>query len=219
MQLLIFDLDGTLIDSKQDIVHGVNAAREHLGLAPLDVPTIASFVGNGAPVLIKKALGPEASEATIAEALDFFVSFYHTHHLVHTVLYPGVREALDTWHAKGKTLAVLTNKPEKISHAIIDGLGLNAHFLRVYGGDSFAEKKPDPAGILALMKESGISAAQTAMVGDSYVDMRTARNAGCAAWGVSYGFQPESLIADPPDVLVDDMREFLKLTTQAHPTT
>ena len=124
MDLLIFDLDGTLIDSRQDIVNGVNAAREHLGLAPLNVPTIASYVGNGAPVLMKKALGPEASESTIAEALDFFVKFYHKNRLVHTVLYPGVREALDTWHAAGKTLAVLTNKPEKISHAIINGLGL-----------------------------------------------------------------------------------------------
>jgi phosphoglycolate phosphatase len=212
MKLLIFDLDGTLIDSKQDIVNGVNAARAHLGLSALDVPTVASYVGNGAPVLIRKALGPEASEETVAQALEFFVAFYHEHPLVHTVLYPGVREALDAWHAQGKTLAVLTNKPEKISHVIVDGLGLDKHFLRVYGGDSFPEKKPDPMAILSLMKETQTAAEQTAMVGDSYVDMRTARNAGCKAWGVSYGFQPESLIADPPDVLVDDMRELLRFS-------
>jgi phosphoglycolate phosphatase len=208
MDLLIFDLDGTLIDSKQDIVNGVNAARAHLGLPPLDVATVASYVGNGAPVLIRKALGPEAAEEVVAEALAFFVKFYHENHLVHTALYPGVREALDAWQSAGKTMAVLTNKPEKISHAIIDGLGLHGHFLKVYGGDSFPEKKPDPAGILALMQESGIGPDRTAMVGDSYVDMRTARNAGVAAWGVSYGFQPESLITDPPDLLVDDMRKF-----------
>ncbi len=170
--------------------------------------TVASYVGNGAPVLMRKALGPEASEATVAEALDSFVKFYHKNHLVHTVLYPGVREALDAWRLAGKTMAVLTNKPEKISRAIIDGLGLRDHFLRVYGGDSFAEKKPDPVGILALIRESGVAPEKTVMVGDSYVDIRTARNAGVTAWGVSYGFQPESLLTDAPDVLVDDMRKF-----------
>jgi phosphoglycolate phosphatase len=212
MDLLIFDLDGTLIDSKLDIVNGVNAARGHLGLGPLDVATVASYVGNGAPVLMRKALGAEASDETVAEGLAFFIEYYHEHPLIYTVLYPGVREALDAWLAAGKKLAVLTNKPEKISHAIVAGLGLESHFFRVYGGDSFAEKKkPDPVGILSLMRETGIAAGKTAMVGDSYVDMRTARNAGVTAYGVSYGFQPESLVGDPPDVMVDDLRQLLAL--------
>ena len=209
MDLLIFDLDGTLIDSKQDIVNGVNAARAHLGLAALDVPTVASYVGNGAPVLIRRALGPDASAATVTEALEFFVKFYHANHSVHTRLYDGVRESLDAWHAAGKTLAVLTNKPVNISQAIINGFGFDRHFFKIYGGDSFAEKKPNPVGITTLMQEAGIAAERTVMVGDSAVDMQTARNAGVMACGVSYGFQPESLLIHPPDLLVDDLRQLL----------
>ena len=212
MDLLIFDLDGTLIDSKRDIVNAVNAARGSLGLGPLDLATVASYVGNGAPVLIRKALGPDMPDETVAGALNHFIRFYHANHSVHTVLYPGVREALDVWQAAGNQLAVLTNKPEKISRAILAGFGLAGHFFRVYGGDSFTEKKPDPVGIVTLMRESGIGAGRTAMVGDSSVDILTARNAGVTAYGVSYGFQPESLIAHPPDVLVDDMRQLLERT-------
>jgi len=207
MDLLIFDLDGTLIDSKQDIVDSVNVARRRMGLAPLDVETVASYVGNGAPVLMRRAMGPDASEEAIAESLRHFLEYYHENPLVHTTLYPGVREALDELHRAGKSLAVLTNKPETISHQIVDDLGLKDHFFRVYGGDSFPEKKPHPMAIQKLMEESGIPAKATVMVGDSYVDMRTARNAGVLACGVSYGFQPESLEKDPPDFLIDDMRE------------
>ena len=207
MDLLIFDLDGTLIDSKHDIVAGVNAARAHMGLAPLDTETVASYVGNGAPVLMRKAMGPEATEEAIAAALRFFLDYYHANPLVHTVLYPGVREALDELYHAGKQMAVLTNKPENISKLIMNGLGLGEHFFRVYGGDSFAEKKPHPIGIRTLMEESGIGAGGTVMVGDSSVDMKTARNAGVIACGVSYGFAPETLAAEPPDFLIDDMRE------------
>lgn len=210
MDLLIFDLDGTLIDSKQDIVNGVNAARAHMGLPPLDTPTIASYVGNGAPVLIRRAMGPEASDPDTAEALRFFVDFYQRNPLVNTKLYPGVREALDDLHHAGKHLAILTNKPEKISNIIVDGLNLRDHFFRVYGGDSFPEKKPDPVGILALMRESGVGPGGTVMVGDSGVDIRTARNAGVIACGVTWGFQPETLETHPPDLLISDMRDLAR---------
>ncbi len=210
MNLLIFDLDGTLIDSKQDIVDGVNAARAHMGLSPLDVATVASYVGHGAPVLMRKAMGADAPDADVKEALRFFIDYYHANPLEHTVLYPGVREALDELHGAGKTLAVLTNKPEAISKRIVDGLGLDSHFFRVYGGDSFVEKKPHPMAIDRLVEEAGVPKAATVMVGDSSVDIKTARNAGVAACGVSYGFQPESLQAEPPDFLIDDMRELSK---------
>ncbi len=206
-RLLIFDLDGTLIDSQRDLANSVNAARDHLGLGPIEDHLIYSYVGNGAPVLIRRALGPEAQQAEVDKALEFFLHYYHEHKLDYTQLYPGVREALDRLADAGHRLAVLTNKPWRISEAIVDGLGLKRHFERVYGGNSFAEKKPHPIGIDTLVSELNTPRARTIMVGDSSVDIRTARNAGVMACGVTYGFQPETLKTDPPDLLIDTMTE------------
>lgn len=205
--LLIFDLDGTLIDSRLDLTHAVNAMLRHMQREPLPEETVSSYVGNGAPVLVRKALGAEASDTEAAAGLAFFLQYYEDHKLDYTVLYPSVREALAAFQARGAVLSVLTNKPVKISEAILDGLGLGGMFLRVYGGNSFEFKKPHPIGIERLMAEAACTAAETIMVGDSYVDVRTARNAGVRACGVSYGFQPESLVDDPPDMLVDDLGE------------
>jgi phosphoglycolate phosphatase len=204
-QLLIFDLDGTLIDSKLDLAHAVNATRAHLGRGPLEVELIYSYVGNGAGVLIRRALGPDASEAVVEKALEYFLVWYGDHKLDNTCLYPGVRDALDRLKSAGIAMAVLTNKPVRISRAILDGLGVGAHFFRVYGGNSFADKKPHPVGVDALMEESGVERARTLVVGDSGVDVRTARNAGVAVYGVTYGFAPESLDVDPPDRRFDSM--------------
>lgn len=207
MNLLIFDLDGTLIDSKLDLVHSVNAARAHMNLAPISADLVASYVGSGAPVLMRRALGPEASEADVQRALRYFLDYYREHMLDNTYLYPGVREALDRLHAARTRMAVLTNKPVRFSQALVHGLGLGDHFFRVYGGNSFDQKKPDPIGIQTLLEESGASKDRTIMVGDSNVDVRTARNAQVLACGVTYGFQPESFEQDPPDLMVDDMQQ------------
>jgi phosphoglycolate phosphatase len=206
-RLLIFDLDGTLIDSQRDLANSVNAARDHLGLTPIADNLIYSYVGNGAPVLIRRALGPEAPQTEVDKALEFFLHYYHEHMLDFTTLYPGVREALDRLLAGGHRLAVLTNKPWRISEAIVEGLGLKGHFQRVYGGNSFAEKKPHPVGIDTLVAELNAPRESTIMVGDSSVDVRTARNAKVLACGVTYGFQPETLKTDPPDLLIDNMTE------------
>jgi phosphoglycolate phosphatase len=205
--LLIFDLDGTLIDSKADLALSVNATREFMGLVPLSEELVSSYVGNGAPVLVRKALGPEASEADVERALAYFMQFYHDHMLVNTRLYPGTREALDGFREAGLAMAVLTNKPVRISQGIIDALGLHDHFFRVYGGNSLEQKKPHRMGVDVLIAESGAARDRTMMIGDSYVDIRTARNAAIIACGVTYGFQPESLEVDPPDILVDSMPE------------
>ena len=206
-RLLIFDLDGTLIDSQRDLANSVNAARDHLGLDPIADQLIYSYVGNGAPVLIRRALGPEAPQTEVDKALEFFLHFYHEHMLEHTRLYPGVKDALDRLLSAGHTLAVLTNKPWRISEAIVEGLALKNHFQRVYGGNSFAEKKPHPVGIDTLVAELSWAREATIMVGDSAVDIRTARNAKVMACGVTYGFQPETLKTDPPDLLIDKMTE------------
>jgi len=207
MDLLIFDLDGTLIDSKLDLAHAVNATRSHMGLSLLDHERVYSYVGNGAPVLIRRAMGARATEPEVQEALEFFLEYYREHYLDFTTLYPGVREALDRLRDGGKRMAVLTNKPVRISQLIVDGLGVHDYFFQVYGGNSFDFKKPHPIGVEVLRKETGIGRDRTLMVGDSSVDVQTARNAGIPCCGVTYGFQPESLVDPAPDLLVNSMAE------------
>jgi phosphoglycolate phosphatase len=203
MDLVIFDLDGTLIDSKLDLANAVNATRAHLGLDAMEHDTVYSYVGNGAPVLIRKALGSEFSEEEVRSALEYFLAYYRDHMLDHTVLYPGLRDVLDRFRSAGVAMAVLTNKPVRFSQAIVDGLGLHAHFRRVYGGNSFEYKKPHPIGVERLLVDCGAAREKTLMIGDSAVDIETARNAGVKACGVTWGFQPETFAGQPPDFLVD----------------
>ena len=158
-------------------------------------------------MLVRKALGPDAAEEQVDYALTYFLSWYRDHMLEHTRAYPGVVETLDQLHAAGYPMAVLTNKPERFSKTLLAGLDMAKYFFRVYGGNSFPEKKPSPFGLQRLMEEAGVRTAQTWMIGDSSVDILTARNAGVRAVGVTYGIQPESLEANPPDLLLDNMRE------------
>ncbi|MGB9604646.1 MAG: phosphoglycolate phosphatase [Bryobacteraceae bacterium] len=207
VQLLIFDLDGTLIDSREDLANAVNATRLHMGLPPLDARLIASYVGDGAPVLMRRALGPEFSEEDVQRALEYFLNYYGEHKLDCTRPYPGVTEALGRFARAGVKMAVLTNKPVRISKAILEGLDLAPYFFAVYGGNSFPEKKPHPIGVETLCREAGVEPDRAMLVGDSAVDIRTARNAGVRACGVTYGFQPETLAQEPPDMLVDSLPE------------
>lgn len=209
-ELVIFDLDGTLIDSKRDLVNSVNATRTFAGMPTLDDDVVASYVGNGAPVLIRRAF-PDVSDEEHAQLLRYFLEYYRDHMLDATTLYPGVREALDQLHASDVAMAVLTNKPVRFSVGLLEGLGIDMHFFRIYGGNSFEEKKPNPIGIRMLLEESGALRERTLMVGDSAVDVLTARNARVTACGVRWGFQPESFTTTPPDYLIDDMRQILDL--------
>jgi phosphoglycolate phosphatase len=211
--LLVFDLDGTLVDSKLDLVNSVNATRAHMALEALPEAQVASYVGNGAPMLVRRAL-PQASEEDVTRGLRFFLDYYRDHMLDSTTLYPGVREALDELHSADVPLAVLTNKPVRFSVHMLEGLGLDTHFFRVYGGNSFSEKKPHPLGLEILLRESGAHRSRSIMVGDSAVDVLTARNAGVRACGVSWGFQPETFTAAPPDFMIDDLRELLALVNR-----
>jgi phosphoglycolate phosphatase len=207
IRLVIFDLDGTLIDSRLDLVHSVNAALRHIGRPELPDDVIASYVGDGAPILIQRALGMEAAdEALVRKGLEFFLSYYREHKLDHTTVYPGIPEALaaiQTSNGVRRQMAVLTNKPVNPSRAIVDALGLGQYFSQVYGGNSFVTKKPDPEGARKLLAESGVAPDQAAIVGDSHVDVRTGRNAGLWTVGVTYGFATHTLEDEAPDVLVD----------------
>ena len=207
--LLVFDLDGTLIDSTLDLALSVNATRAQEGLAPLSTAQISSYVGNGAHTLIRRSLGSAATAESVRRGLRFFLMYYREHMLDNTRLYPGVREALEAWQAAGTRMAVLTNKPERFSADLIAGLGLGNLFARIYGGNSFATKKPDPYGLRVIMRELGCGPETTLMIGDSSVDVLTARNAGIACAGVTYGIRPEDFETAPPDVLVGDMRELV----------
>jgi phosphoglycolate phosphatase len=202
---LIFDLDGTLIDSKDDLVSSVNAMLAWKGRTPLPAGVVASYVGSGAPMLVKRAL-PGVTEEELAGALQYFLDYYREHMLDATTLYPGVREALDQLHSERVPMAVLTNKPVRFSVRLVAGLGLSEHFFQIYGGNSFEEKKPHPIGIERLVAESGADRAHTVMVGDSAIDVLTARAASVKACGVTWGFQPETFGQAPPDFMVDDMR-------------
>jgi phosphoglycolate phosphatase len=210
VRVLIFDLDGTLIDSKLDLALSVNAMLEHMGRSALPHEKVYSFVGNGAPVLVRRCLDEcdrpgEVAEAEVDRGLAYFLSYYRTHMLDNTVAYPGVREGLDL--LAGRPMAVLTNKPVKFSRAIVEGLGLSRYFRYVYGGNSFETKKPDPMGVQVLLRDLNAPPEDAMMVGDSDVDVRTARNAGIWACGVTYGLGVEGLRANPPDVLVDSLIE------------
>jgi phosphoglycolate phosphatase len=207
LRLLVFDLDGTLIDSRKDLVNSVNATLGHLGRPALPDNVIASYIGDGAGMLVRRALGDPDDEAFVESALTYFLDYYREHKLDHTHVYPGVLESLEALRVgtdgSRRQMAVLTNKPIGPSQAICDALGLSPYFFRIYGGNSFSTKKPDPQGLKALIREAGVDPFETVMIGDSEIDVQTARSAGGWALGCRFGLSPHTLDAAEPDCLVD----------------
>jgi len=209
VRAFLFDLDGTLIDSKMDLVNSVNAMLRQTGRPEQSIELVASYVGHGAPQLIASVLGPQANEEQRREALAIFLAHYQEQKLNLTRPYPGVVEGL---HALANfPLVVLTNKPVKLSVEILEGLQLANLFRAIYGGDSFETKKPNPSGALAILEELGTAPAESAMVGDSDVDIQTARNAGMLAVGVTYGFGQHNTQAWPADIYVEKLTELVTL--------
>jgi phosphoglycolate phosphatase len=201
LRLLVFDLDGTLIDSGADLCASVNAMLQQFGRPPLPQDVISTYIGDGAARLVSRSLGEPEDPALLDAALTYFLDYYREHKLDHTYVYPGVFRSLDSLGQP--SMAVLTNKPIGPSLAICEALGLSPYFFRIYGGNSFPSKKPDPEGLLALIEEAGVTAQETLMVGDSDVDILTARNAGAWSIGCSYGLSPHTLATVAPDCLVD----------------
>lgn len=205
IQLVIFDLDGTLADTQEDLALSVNAMRARMGLGALSQALIASYVGQGVTVLIRRALAEHATEEKIEKGIAIFLEHYRLHMLDHTALYPGAREALES--LRGRKLAVLTNKPIRFSREMLAGLGIGGHFSFIYGGNSFEQKKPDAVGVKKLMSDTGVAATRTLIVGDSDTDVLTGRNAGVWTCGVTYGYGARTFKDVPPDMLVNDLRE------------
>ncbi len=211
LRVFIFDLDGTLIDSKLDLALAVNATVAQFGFPPLPHEQVYSYIGHGAPRLVCQALGLEENDPRVEEGLAYFLRYYREHMLDNTVAYPGVREGLAQLHAAGRVLTVLTNKPERISRDILRGLGLADSFRLIYGGNSFERKKPDPIGVQTILRETGESKERALVVGDSEIDVQTARNAGVPVCGVTYGLGSHSLEASAPDLLVSSLTELATL--------
>ncbi|HYL83017.1 MAG TPA: HAD-IA family hydrolase [Candidatus Angelobacter sp.] len=209
VRALIFDLDGTLIDSKRDLIYSVNAMLAEMGRETLHEDTISGYIGHGAPQLVARALGNGAGAAEQERALKFFLGYYEEHKMDSTCAYPGVPEALE--ELKRFSMAVLTNKPVRVSRRILEGLGLAKYFRVVYGGNSFETKKPDPLGARKILEEFGTAASQALLIGDSEVDVQTARNAGMLAVAVNYGFGTHDRAAYPADVYLDRLMELAAL--------
>jgi len=201
VRLLVFDLDGTLVDSKTDLANSVNHTLGAFGIRPLPHPTIFRYVGNGATHLIRRSLGPDR-EAVLPDALRHFLDHYARHLLDTTIPYPGVAESLAA-QARSYDMAVLTNKPLGMTEAILSALSLSRHFAEVHGGDSFDSKKPDPEGLRAILSSRAVSPETALMVGDSANDVLAGRGAGTGTCGVTYGLGAEGFDEHPPDFTVD----------------
>ena len=216
VRALIFDLDGTLIDSQKDLILSVNAMLRELGRLELSDDTISSYIGQGAPVLVARVLGNGATPEEHKRGIEFFLGYYEVHKMDNTRPYPGVPEALAV--LRGYPMAVLTNKPVRISRRILEELGLAKHFRAIYGGNSFETKKPDSLGALTILRELGVPPKEALLVGDSEVDVQTARNAGALAAIVNYGFGVYDRSAFPADLYLDSLADLVPLLTIRHPS-
>jgi len=196
-----FDLDGTLVDSREDLAAAVNHVLRSLGLPEMDPSTLYGYTGDGARALVERALGAER-QVLFQPGVDAFMAYYAEHLLDATRPYPGIVELLDVLAARGVALSVLTNKPVAMSRAILSGLGLAGRFVDVLGGDSLPVRKPDPTGLERLRALTGTARERMLLVGDSGIDLRTARNAGVAFCGVAWGLTPDTLAAVAPERVI-----------------
>ena len=226
--LLVFDLDGTLIDSRQDLCNSINATLAHFSKPQLPDAVIASYIGDGVSMLVRRALGdPEGDrhdEEYVTAVVTFFLDYYRIHKLDFTYVYPGVLHSLQAIRAAHPSLpmAVLTNKPVNPSRDICAHLNLAPFFFQNYGGNSFHTKKPDPHGLQTLIAEAAaltgqpIAPTQTIMIGDSHVDILTACNCGTRSIGCTFGLAPQSLATVEPDDLAHTPTDWLKILEIPH---
>lgn len=220
LELIIYDLDGTLVDSRQDLAESINEMLRRLSLAELEEETIVGFVGRGVKNLVISSLAESAgrngkrgdpesalrADSLLGTALPLLREIYAQHLLVHTRLYPGVAETLS--HFSNRTQAVCSNKPQRFSQEILDGLGVGSYFARVLGGDSLTKQKPHPDPLLALLSEFGAAPSATLMVGDGLTDIEAGKAAGVMTCAVTSGFRPKTeLLAARPDYVIENLFE------------
>ena len=218
LKLLIFDLDGTLVDSRKDLANSINAMLGNYHRPSLPDDVIATYIGDGAPTLVRRSLGftddhdlNTKEEEFIEDALVFFLEFYRDHKLDFTYVYDGVKVALTSLASRGLPMSVLSNKPVNPSRAIVNALGLGRYFKSVYGGNSFETKKPDPLGVNTLLREHEVAPDEAAIIGDSSIDIQTGKNSGIWTCACTYGLSPETLQTVPADVSVDEPGEWVEV--------
>jgi phosphoglycolate phosphatase len=208
--LVVFDLDGTLVDSSLDLANAVNALLSELGATPLPVSTVVSMVGEGARVLVRRALKASGLHPDLHDALDRFLAYYDAHLLDHTTAYTGMLDVL-SWIDGRLPMAVLTNKPGYATEKILEGLHVRQHFEHVIGGDTAFGRKPEPAALRHVAAAAGVDPSRVLLVGDSAVDLATARNAGAriclARYGFGYRFAREDFRGD--ELFIDTPRDLI----------
>ncbi|MCM0082974.1 HAD-IIIA family hydrolase [Geomonas sp. Red32] len=209
IKLLIFDLDGTLIDSLPDLTDAANRMREHFGLSPFAIPDVRRLVGQGARSLVERAL-PGASEGQVEEGLQIFLDYNLAHIADKTRSYPGVAETLKALHDRGFAMALLSNKNVALCREVLEKLGLDRFFPTVLGADSLPFRKPSPEPVLALVKKFELDPRECAMIGDSINDMAAGEGAGVITIGCRYGYGEASELAGA-DFQVEDLPSLLAL--------
>lgn len=207
---LIFDLDGTIVDTKADLAAATNYMLHSLSRPTLSVQQVERYIGDGARVLVERALGLDQLPL-IDKGLSIFLEYYAKHLLDHTRPYAGIESILKEAQSHGMTLSLLTNKPEAPSRAILSGLGLANYFTTIIGGDTLPVRKPDPWGVFHLQQSTGVSLAQTVLIGDSRIDVETGRAAGIAICGVTWGFDTRGVLTTPPEFVVDTSEELRRV--------
>jgi len=214
-KLVMFDLDGTLIDSVPELADATDQMLQQLGRAPAGMDKVRNWVGNGAPILVRRALADNYDHQAIsaeqeAQALAIFMDAYAQVDS-QTTLYPGAIECLAQLQNLGIKIAMVTNKPERFLPDLLAEINMAQYFDWVVGGDTFPQRKPDPTGLLWVMQQAGVSAEQSVFIGDSKNDVHAARAAQVACVGVSYGYNyGEPISAENPALVVDDLRDLFR---------
>ncbi|MFC6669669.1 phosphoglycolate phosphatase [Marinobacterium aestuariivivens] len=215
-QLVLFDLDGTLVDSVPDLARAVDLMLAALDRPAAGIDRVRDWVGNGAPMLVQRALvgrfdvAEPAPSALFDQAYALFLHFYGEAMAEQSVLYPGVVDCLEGMKARDIALGIATNKPMRFTTPVLEGLGIARFFQVVLGGDSLPTRKPDPAMLLSAIEQCGARPVSTLMVGDSINDVKAARAAGCPVAAVPYGYNHGEPIEDSaPDLLVQRLDQLL----------
>jgi len=217
-KLVMFDLDGTLIDSVPDLAAAVDRMLLEMERAPVGIDAVREWVGNGAPVLVRRALAGGIDHASVdddlaGQGLDLFMNAYAESHDL-TVVYPGVRDTLDWLHQQGVEMALITNKPERFVGPLLDQMKIGRYFRWIIGGDTLPQKKPDPAALLFVMQMAGIGADDALFVGDSRSDVQAAKAAGVKCVGLTYGYNHGRPISEEtPSLVIDDLRALLPVAS------